>query len=75
MFDGNDGDQRQKPLAYAIINDKTKEDVSFFLRHEGVQLLSWDTKVHGYGAADHFMFALQQLTNPYLRFGGIFDRP
>jgi hypothetical protein len=33
-----------RPLGYAIVNDKKSQDVDFFLMHEGVQLLSWDTR-------------------------------
>jgi hypothetical protein len=35
------------PLAYAIIHDKTDVESAFFRRHEGVELLTWDTSPQG----------------------------
>lgn len=35
------------PLGYAIINDKIPAQVDFFLKHEGVQIMSWNTHADG----------------------------
>eukprot|EP00658_Telonema_sp_P-2_P056523 TRINITY_DN4497_c0_g1_i4.p1 TRINITY_DN4497_c0_g1~~TRINITY_DN4497_c0_g1_i4.p1 ORF type:complete len:522 (-),score=109.32 TRINITY_DN4497_c0_g1_i4:18-1583(-) len=57
------GDLQEHPLAYAIINDKTKEECDYFRQHEGVQFLSFDSKAHGFGAADRYLYALNLATN------------
>jgi hypothetical protein len=31
------------PLGYAIVHDKGKADIEFFRRHEGVQILTWNS--------------------------------
>ena len=31
---------------YAIMNDKTPTEVDYYLQHEGVHVLTWDTKEH-----------------------------
>jgi len=69
LDEGGRGGRSCTPLAYAIINDKEAGDIDFFLEHEGVQILTWDTKEHGYGVADRLLFGISSLTNPYLMFG------
>lgn len=63
------GEQPEKPLAYAIIDNKSEEEVEYFRRHEGVQFLSFPTQDHGYGCADRFLYELKKATSFELQFG------
>lgn len=36
-----------KPIGYAIVNDKSKYEIDFFQKHEGVHMLSWNTIIPG----------------------------
>lgn len=66
---GTPGEQPEKPLAYAIIDNKSEQEVEYFRRHEGVQMLSFATKDHGYGCADRILYELKKATSFGLQFG------
>ena len=62
--------EHNEPLAYAIINDKSMAQKDFFLRHEGVQLLTWSSKEHGFGVVDRYLHCLLQKTCPAAALSG-----
>jgi hypothetical protein len=60
------------PIAYAIVNDKTPQDVAFFERHEGVHMLTWDTQGGAdYGGFDRLLKALYTRTSPDYTLGAV----
>jgi hypothetical protein len=48
---GRDG----PPTAYAVVNDKSELQCRFFLQHEGVQMISFDTSTEGWGGFDSIL--------------------
>ena len=53
------------PLAYAIINDIDKEEESFLLDHEGIEVLSFSTKgENDYSDFDTYLELIQEKTQP-----------
>lgn len=58
------------PVAYAIVNDAPAATREHFRRHEGIELLPYDS--HGgtdFSGFDGWLAALYEATNPLLRFG------
>jgi len=63
------GDQSM-PVAYAIVNDVPPGTQNHFRKHEGIDVLSYDT--HGgtdFSGFDDYLGTIYQETNPLVRFG------
>ncbi|MDA0334275.1 MAG: SIR2 family protein [bacterium] len=61
---------RSTPVAYAIVNDVPPGTQDHFRKHEGIEVLSYDT--HGgtdFSGFDDHLGAIYQETNPLVRFG------
>lgn len=60
-----------EPIAYAIVNDMSAQDVEYFGRWEGVQILTYDSQgLKNFEAFDGYLEALYEATNPVFRLGG-----
>lgn len=69
MFGQRDQDE---PLAYAVVNDAAAARVAFFREHEGMHVLSYDTRADPeHRAFDGFLEALYKRTNPVLFLGSL----
>jgi hypothetical protein len=58
------------PVAYAMVNDVPPDTQNHFRKHEGIEVLSYDT--HGgtdFSGFDDYLGAIYQETNPHVRFG------
>ena len=63
---GNDS----APVAYAIVNDVPPDTQSHFRKHEGIQILSYDTQGgKDFSGFDRYLEGIHQETNPLVRFG------
>lgn len=62
-----------QPLGYAIVHDKSSNERDFFLTHEGVQILSWNTNggngKKDYAGLDKYLHNIYTLTSPYYYLG------
>eukprot|EP00966_Prymnesium_polylepis_P020998 483257-Prymnesium_polylepis.1 len=60
------------PLAYAVMADVPKVHSDALLRHDGLCVLSYDTKGHtDYSGFDQLLERLYHATNPLIRFGRV----
>ena len=58
------------PVAYAIVNDVPSDTRSHFRKHEGIEILSYDTEGgKDFSGFDDYLEAIYQATNPLVRFG------
>jgi CheY-like chemotaxis protein len=58
------------PLAYAVINDVPATTRKHFRRHEGIEILNYDTHQQtDFDGFDRWLEALHRATNPLVRFG------
>jgi CheY-like chemotaxis protein len=61
-----------EPVAYAVANDAQEPMLELFARHEGIQLLTFDTATatgeQDYSGFDRYLEALYECTNPVPRF-------
>lgn len=58
------------PVAYAIINDVPTDTQRHFRKHEGIEILSYDTQGgRTFSGFDDYLREIYQLTNPLVRFG------
>ena len=58
------------PVAYAIVNDVPPDTQSHFRKHEGIQILSYDTQGgKDFSGFDRYLESIHQETNPFVRFG------
>ena len=58
------------PVAYAIVNDVPADTQSHFRKHEGIEILSYDTEGgKSFSGFDDYLEAIYQETNPLVRFG------
>ena len=54
------------PIAYAIIGNKSQQQINYFRRHEGVQIMTWDTN-GWFGGLDAYLDGiLRQTSRPFL---------
>mmetsp|Transcript_19595 Transcript_19595/g.32753 ORF Transcript_19595/g.32753 Transcript_19595/m.32753 type:complete len:640 (-) Transcript_19595:98-2017(-) len=55
------------PMGYAIVHDKKQQDVDFFLMHEGVQIITWNSRAadgtRDYAGMDKYLRNLYMLTS------------
>merc|ERR1712066_78816 len=56
-----------QPIAYAIVNDKDNAEKAFFLEHEGVQMLQYDTPPDDHSGFDELLQHIHDHTNPMRR--------
>ena len=58
------------PVAYAIVNDVPPDTQSHFRKHEGIQILSYDTQGgKDFSGFDRYLEGIYEETNPLIRFG------
>ena len=57
------------PIAYALVNDVAPEEADYFLAHEGIRILSYETEGKDYSGFDRWLEALHEATNPGRRLG------
>jgi len=57
-------DHTKKPLAYAVLDDVGDEEMNFLLRHEGIQVLGYDTKSGDHSGFDEYLKAIHAETAP-----------
>lgn len=63
------------PIAYAVVNDVPPATRDHFRRHEGIELLSYDSRGGGdFSGFDRWLGSLYEATNPLLRFGRHLER-
>ena len=63
-------DSSSPPLAYALMADVSQVHSEALLRHEGLQVLSFDTRANtNFSGFDQLLSGLCQATNPAIRFG------
>ena len=61
---------KSAPVAYAIVNDVPPDTQSHFRKHEGIQILSYDTQGgKDFSGFDRYLESIHQETNPLVRFG------
>ena len=61
---------RDSPLAYALVCDQPQARVTFFRRHEGIEVMPYDSATSPpHHHFDDFLKALYELTNPLLHLG------
>jgi len=66
---------KSTPVAYAIVNDVPPETQSHFRKHEGIEILSYDTEGgKSFSGFDDYLEAIYQATNPLVRFGRLLAR-
>jgi hypothetical protein len=58
-----------EPVAYALINDVSREEQEYFRRHEGIEILTYDASDGDYSGFDRWLEALHLATNPTRRLG------
>ncbi len=59
-----------RPIAYALANDVTPEQAAYLRRHEGIEVLSFDTGGGAdYSGFDAYLYAIHAETNPRTRLG------
>lgn len=52
------------PIGFAVVNDKSIYEIDFFRRHEGVQILTWDSKNNTeFGVFDEYLAAIHEETS------------
>lgn len=56
------------PLAYAVINDIPETTRKHFLKNEGVEIITYDTKTEGYAGFERILQAIHDRTNTTYRF-------
>ena len=58
------------PVAYAIVNDVPLDTQKHFRKHEGIEILSYDTQGgKDFSGFDDYLGAIYEATNPLVRFG------
>ena len=58
------------PVAYAVVNDVPELIVEHFRRHEGIEILSYDSRGGSdHGGFDAWLRAIYRATSPVVRFG------
>jgi transcriptional regulator with XRE-family HTH domain len=63
------------PVAYAIVNDVPEETCRHFRRHEGIEILSYDSDGgRDFSGFDAYLGAIHDATNPLLRFARYLER-
>ncbi len=60
-----------RPIAYAIANDVPEAEATYFKRHEGVEILRYDTRNGNFSGFDDYLEGIYNLTNPQLHLGGV----
>ena len=64
-----------RPVAYAIVNDVPPDTRKHFRKHEGIEILSYDTQEgNNFSGFDDYLEAIYQSTNPLVRFGRLLAR-
>jgi hypothetical protein len=54
------------PIAYAIIDSKSQQQIDYYRRHEGVQIMTWNTQ-KWFGGLDAYLDGiLRQTSRPFL---------
>jgi transcriptional regulator with XRE-family HTH domain/CheY-like chemotaxis protein len=67
--------QESAPVAYAIVNDVPTATRRHFRRHEGIEILSYDSQGgRDFSGFDAYLRSLYEATNPLLRFAGYLER-
>ena len=59
-----------RPIAYALVNDVPDDEVAYLRRHEGIEVLTYDSSQgQDYTGFDHILRTLYESTNPRLALG------
>jgi transcriptional regulator with XRE-family HTH domain len=67
-------DRESSPVAYAIVNDVPEETRHHFRRHEGIEILSYDTDGgRDFSGFDAYLRAIHDATNPLRRFANYLE--
>ena len=62
------------PVAYAIVNDVPLDTQKHFRKHEGIEILSYDTQGgKDFSGFDDYLGAIYEATNPLVRFGRLLE--
>lgn len=63
-------DQASEPVAWAVVNDVPEARRRHFLAHEGIEVLTYDTRGKtDFSGFDELLAELHERTNPLVRFG------
>ena len=63
------------PVAYAIVNDVPLDTQKHFRKHEGIEILSYDTQGgKDFSGFDDYLGAIHEATNPLVRFGRLLEK-
>ena len=63
------------PVAYAIVNDVPPDTQKHFRKHEGIEILSYDTQGgKDFSGFDDYLGAIYEATNPLVRFGRLLEK-
>ena len=63
------------PVAYAIVNDVPLDTQQHFRKHEGIEILSYDTQGgKDFSGFDDYLGAIYEATNPLVRFGRLLEK-
>ena len=63
------------PVAYAIVNDVPLDTQKHFRKHEGIEILSYDTQGgKDFSGFDDYLGAIYEATNPLVRFGRLLEK-
>jgi hypothetical protein len=63
------------PVAHAIINDVRELTRNHYLQHEGIRILTYDTKVGtDFSGFDDLLGEIHDRTNPLFHFGGLLNQ-
>lgn len=68
-------ERRSLPVGYAVVNDVPEASRRHYRKHEGIQLLSYDTGGgRDFSGFDRYLRAIHDATNPIVRFGRHLER-
>lgn len=51
------------PIGYAIANDKSIYEIDLFKKHEGVEIITWESASLGFGVFDKYLATIHNLTS------------
>ena len=62
-----------RPIAYAIIDGKTPQQIDYYKRHEGVQFMTWKTAGSWFGGLDMYLHSILRRTSRPFLWGELLD--